>query len=204
MIRFFKGGPIETGRAGILPAAFNPVTIAHLALADAAQSQYGLDQVVFLLPARLPHKEFDGASFEDRIAMLADALTDRPDREVASCEHGLFFEIARDFRAACGPAVNLHLLCGRDAAERILNWNYASPPSFAEQLREFQMLVASREGGFEIPAQYRGRIHLVDLPDSYDRIAASVVRKRVRSGEPWTELVPPAVARRIQAQGLYR
>jgi len=204
MLRFYRGQPLKRGRLGILPATFNPVTRAHLALVDAAEAQHQLGQAVFLLPTEFPHKPYTGASFEDRIAMLDGAVGSRPRRAIAASEEGLFFRIARDFREVCGPAVELFLLCGRDAAERIVGWDYGGGPPFARQLEEFQMLVASRQGALRIPAEYAERIHAVDLPGSLDQVSASLVRQAIREGGRWEHLVPEAVARRIREQRLYQ
>ena len=202
MLQFHKGSAVTRGRLGVLPGAFNPPTNAHLALARAAKTQHRLNQVVFLVPRVFPHKDFVGASFEDRLALLEGALRGSPSFAIASSEGGFFIEIARSFRAACHP-VELFLLCGRDAALRIADWDYGDGPSFANQLEEFQLLVASRLGAYSPPEEYRGRIHAVELPTSLDRVSSSAVRQAIAEGKPWEQLVPEAVASEILARGLY-
>lgn len=204
MLRFFKLGPLQSSRVGIFPATFNPVTRAHLALAEAAREQYELDQIVFLLPESFPHKPYAEASFEDRVKMLQAALAEDPAAAIASSPGGLFFEIARAFRAECGPGADLYVLCGRDAAERAVNWDYGDGPPFREQLREFTMLVAPREGDYEPPADYKERIQPIRLPASYDEVSASAVRQAVAAGRPWRHLAPVAVAEYIETHGLYK
>ena len=204
MLQFHKGSAVNRGSLGILPGAFNPPTNAHLALAEAALTQHRLGQVVFLLPRVFPHKQFVAASFEDRRALLEVALDGSPSLAIASSEGGLFIEIARSFRQACAPSVELFLLCGRDAALRIANWDYADGPSFASQLEEFQLLVASRQGAYSPAEEYRGRIHLIDLPTSFDQVSSSTLRQAIAEGRPWEQFVPEAVAREIVARGLYR
>ena len=166
MLRFSKGGPLGRGRIGVLPGAFNPVTNAHIALARASIEQHRLDQIVFLLPEVFPHKEYVGASFEERIALLEAALSGEPLCAIASSDRGLFIEIAEAVRDHYGPDVEIFLICGRDAAERIVNWDYGDGPDFARQLLQFQMLVGSRGQGYDIPAEHQGRIHSVELPAS--------------------------------------
>ena len=204
MLQFHKGSAVNRGRLGILPGAFNPPTNAHLALAEAALTQHRLSQVVVLLPQVFPHKQFVGASFVDRLGLLEAALGGSPSFAIASSEGGLFIEIARSFREACHPSLELFLLCGRDAALRIAEWDYADRPSFASQLEEFQLLVASRQGAYSPPEEYRGRIHPVDLPTSFDQVSASAVRQAIADGRPWEQFVPEAVAGEIAARGLYR
>ena len=204
MLQFHKGSAVDRGRLGILPGAFNPPTNAHLALAEAALTQHRLSQVVFLLPQVFPHKHFVGASFEDRLGLLEAALGGSPSFAIASSEGGLFIEIARAFRKACHPSLELFLLSGRDAAVRIAEWDYADGPSFASQLEEFHLLVASRQGAYSPPEEYRGRIHPVDLSTSLDQVSSSTVRQAIAEGRPWEQFVPEAVAGEIAARGLYR
>ena len=204
MFEFHSGGAVNHGRLGVLPGAFNPPTNAHLALAEAARTQHRLDQVVFLLPRVFPHKQFAGASFEDRLALLEGALGGSPGLAIASSGGGLFIEIARSFRRACASSAALFLLCGRDAAARIAEWDYGDGPSFAGQLEEFQLLVASRQGAYSAPEEFRGRIHPVDLPASFDQVSSSTLRQAIAAGRPWKQLVPEAVAAGIVTRGLYR
>jgi nicotinate-nucleotide adenylyltransferase len=202
-VRFYRGAALRKGRLGIFPGAFNPVTRAHLAVAEAARGQHRLDQVVFLLPETFPHKTYQGASFDDRVEMLEQALAGDPALAIATSKGGLFIEIARAFRAACGGEVEIHLLCGRDAAERIAAWEYGDGPAFPQQLTEFQMLVASREGEYNVPPEYAGRIHSVKMPPAYSGHSSSAVREAIEAGQAWAHLVPDSVARFIRNKGLY-
>ena len=204
MLRFYKDEPGEAGCVGIFPGAFNPVTRAHLALARAAIEQHALGQVVFLLPENFPHKQYVGAGFEDRIALLQVALAADERFAIASSEKGLFYEIAAEARESYSSGVELFFLCGRDAAERIVNWDYGDGPNFARQLEEFQLLAASREGDYEPPPALRGRVHAVRLPAEWSGISASAVREAISQDQDCGPLVPPAVARMIRERRLYR
>ena len=52
---------------GILPGTFNPLTVAHLALAEAGLRM--VDEVLFVLPRELPHKTWSGASHQERFGL---------------------------------------------------------------------------------------------------------------------------------------
>jgi nicotinate (nicotinamide) nucleotide adenylyltransferase len=203
-VRFFRGTALHSGRLGIFPGAFNPPTRAHLALAQAARDQHGLQQVAFLLPRAFPHKAYSGASFDQRVAMLEDALASDPGLAVATSEGGLVIEIVRSFQAVCGDGVEIYVLCGQDAAERFADWDYGDLPLFSEQLRQFQMLVASREREYIVPREYAGRIHSVKIPPGYDEDSSFAVREAMDTGRPWGHLVPENVARQIREKGLYK
>lgn len=204
MLRIQYREPVKAGKIGLLPGAFNPPTVAHAAVARAARIQHGLDQVVFLLPEVFPHKGYEGASFEDRLEMLRSVAEGEGRSAVASSDQGLFIEIARQARETCGSGVEIYLICGRDAAERIVGWDYADGPSFAEQLEEFQLLVASRGSEHTVPAAYEGRIHRINLPDSFETVSSTRIREAVAAGRPFRAWVDKRVADQIQRRGLYR
>src|SRR5581483_261198 len=140
-VRRASGAP---SRLGILPGTFNPVTVAHLALADAGRRH--CDEVVFVLPRVFPHKPYSGATLEQRLDLLDAAVAAGGGFSLAVADGGMFADIAEGCRAAYGPHVRLSFLCGRDAAERIAGWDYGSPGAFAGMLRRFDLLVARRNG----------------------------------------------------------
>jgi nicotinate-nucleotide adenylyltransferase len=189
-------GPIS--RLGVLPGTFNPITIAHLALARAALNH--VDEVVFVLPRLLPHKQYSGATFDQRMQMLHAATHDVRQWSIAASDTGLFVEIAEECRAAYGIGTRLSFICGRDAAERIASWDYGRPGVFDEMLQAFDLLVAPRQGTWEHPA-----VEELALPDSCNAVSATEVRERIARGEPWEHLVPESIqsmARRIYQPGL--
>lgn len=174
-------------RIGVLAGAFNPVTRAHLALAEAAAGV--VDEVVCVVPRAYPHKEFHGASLEDRLEMLRRASGPYT---TAVSDGGLFAEIARELQMA-HPQAEIFFICGRDAAERVVNWNYGESGAAERMLEEFQLLVAERDGRYSPPEHLKHRVEHLTLPSSYDDISSSEVRRRIESGEPWEHLVPDSI-----------
>jgi nicotinate-nucleotide adenylyltransferase len=182
-------------RLGILPGTFNPVTVAHLGLATAARNV--CDEVLFVLPRVLPHKEYSGASLEERLELLNAALRDTSRFSLAVASRGLFAEIAEECREQYGSGVRLSFLCGRDAAERIAGWEYGTPGAFAAMLRQFDLLVARRNGEYAPPPELAAGIERLDLADEFDPVSATEIRERLVRGEPWEHLVPPAIHERV-------
>jgi nicotinic acid mononucleotide adenylyltransferase len=136
--------------------------------------------------------------------MIEKALAADPDLGIATSEGRLVIEIARSFRKTCGDDVEIFVVCGRDAAERFAGWDYGDLPAFARQLEEFQMLVASREGEYDVAPEYAGRVHPIKMPPGYDEHSSSAVREAMDTGRPWEHLVPENVARQIREKGLYK
>src|SRR4051812_21795888 len=107
---FFQRSHRRPRRLGILPGTFNPVTVAHIALARVALSH--VDEVVFVLPRAFPHKTYSGASFDGRVEILRDAVAGDEAFSIAAAERGLFAEIALECRAEYGDGVRFSFLCG--------------------------------------------------------------------------------------------
>jgi len=194
-VEFLHRAPGQPLHLGILPGAFNPVTVAHLALAHAALAR--VDEVVFVLPRNFPHKEYSGAGLEARAELLLALAAGSASFSVACADGGLFIEIARESRAAYGGGVNLSILCGRDAAERIVHWDYGAPRAIDSMLQEFGMLVASRRGEYVAPPNLAHAISRLELDGEFDHVSASEVRQRIAAGGAWEHLVPPVVRDRV-------
>src|SRR5215472_1596729 len=155
-------------KLAILAGAFNPPTRAHLAMAEAALSH--VDEVLFALPRGFPHKEYTGPGFETRVELLRAALSGHARFSLAVTEGGLFCEIADEAREVYGAGTELFLLCGRDAAERIVGWDYGEGDRIEKQLESFELLVAARGGIYEPPPQIRHRVHSLPIPPGLDDV----------------------------------
>jgi nicotinate (nicotinamide) nucleotide adenylyltransferase len=215
-LSFFRVAPagvsiIPQGRRlGILSAAFNPITRAHLALAQSAYVHSQLHEVLFVLPITQPHKLIHDAPIEARLQMMDLAVQGNPAFSIALCTHGLFIDIGRAAAVAYPPQTRLWFISGRDAAERILTWPYADPAATLSTLfAQAELLVADREGTFRLPdispvREHAAHIHHLPLAGEYSHISATEIRARLAKGEEVDELVPSAVLRYIQEHRLYQ
>ena len=196
-------------RLGVLGGAYNPITLAHLAVAEAAMTHFDIDEVLFLLPQVPPHKTIFGASLEQRLEMMRLAVEDAPHAAVGLSSHGLFVDMYEGLLAVYPQRPEVFFLTGRDAAERILAWHYDDAEEALKRMFDaFQFIVCSRQGPFTMPddpllAPYRDRIHSCPLPPQADAISATEVRERRERGLPIGDLVPAPVADYIAANKLY-
>src|ERR1700752_3395038 len=110
-LEFVKRTAGGTSRLGVLPGTFNPPTRAHMALAHAALEH--CDEILFVLPRALPHKNYGGVGFEDRLRLLQSAVEVHPQFAAATSDGGLFLEIAGECRRAYGAGIEIAFLCGR-------------------------------------------------------------------------------------------
>jgi nicotinate-nucleotide adenylyltransferase len=205
-----QGVPLQApGRLGVLGGAYNPITLAHLAIADTVVSTFDLQEVLFVLPQVPPHKTIFGASLEQRLEMMCLAVADRPYATVGLSTHGLFLDMYQGLLEVYQHHTEVFFLTGRDAAERILTWPYDDAAVALRQMfTAFQLIVCDREGPFHLPddplvAPYRQRIHCCTLPPGFNHVSATAVRQRCHQGLPLDDLVPQAVARYIGEHRLY-
>jgi len=172
-MELIKSLPVNPHHLGILPGAFNPPTLAHLALARAALEY--VDAVLLVLPGILPHKSWEGATKEERREMLR-LITEHDDRLGAALSAGgLFIDMVREARIHF-PMAEPHLICGRDAAERIISWDYGEPDAIDRIVGEFRLLVAPRNGSYCAPDHLSHAVRTLDL-SCWDEYSSTEARR---------------------------
>lgn len=178
-------------RLGLLPGSFNPPTRAHMGLARAALTR--VNQVLLVLPGTLPHKNWDGASRDERVQMLRKITQESSGIGAAVSEGGLFIEMVREARILF-PRTEFYLICGRDAAERIIEWNYGSAHVIEQMLTECRILVSPRDGPYVPPDHLAHAVETLDA-DCWDEYSST--RVRFRTGD-WRELVPESILSMVE------
>ncbi len=191
-----SGTTSQPASIGILAGSFNPPTIAHRELLYAAGAH--VDEVVCILPRVFPHKEYFGASLDQRIEMIRLAFAEVP-CSIATSSQGLFIDIARQCRVHYGPSAKLYFLCGADAAERIIAWDYGEPDFASDMLKEFELLVAPRQAEYVPPERFRERVHPLSLSRKYRQISSTDVRDRIRLGQSCDGLIPDAILDQVRS-----
>jgi nicotinic acid mononucleotide adenylyltransferase len=181
-------------RLALLPGSFHPITKAHLALARAALAF--ADQLWFVLPRSFPHKSYDQVSLRDRVDLIRAAIDD-PRMAAVISEGGLFIEMVRECRRRFPTLGQISVVCGRDAAERIIAWDYDGVAPIEEQLREYNLLVAARNGDLDPPPHLAPHIHTLRLAEDYNNISATALREKIRQGADWKDHTPAAIHDRV-------
>lgn len=196
-------------RIGVLGGTFDPPHYGHLALAETARVQIGLNQVLFVPAGTPPHKLGSLPSpTTHRIALVEAAIADNPAFRLSRVDldrpgpHytvdtlALLREIYAD--------AELYFLMGSDSLAEFLSWR--DPAGI---VRQAILAVMERPGWVaDIDALQRAipgirdRILWLDAPRL--DISASDLRRRVRVGLPIRYLVPPAVEAYIREHGLYQ
>jgi nicotinate-nucleotide adenylyltransferase len=197
----------------MLGGTFDPIHRGHLALAHAARTELGLDEIVFVPAGIPPHKIGRRISpSADRLAMVELAIAGEPGFTVSRVEidrPGPSFtadtvEGMLEAAAADRP-IEITVILSVDAFADLPTWR--DPGRLVALAR---LAVAPRPGhaspdmaalGARVPG-LAGRVSVLAGPNL--DVSASDIRGRVGRGEPIGDLVPPAVAAYIQAHHLYR
>jgi nicotinate-nucleotide adenylyltransferase len=196
-------------RIGILGGTFNPPHLGHLAMAQEAHAQLGLDRVVLMPVFIPPHKVLDddpGAEARYDLCRLAVAKDERFAVSRIELDRGgpsYTVDTLRTIHAG-SPGDDLTFIVGGDVAQGLPSWR---EPEAVLDLAT--IAVAEREGIRRQDIAERvsalpgaGRLVFFDFPRM--DISSSQVRRRVREGRPIRYLVPDDVARVIGARGYYR
>jgi len=193
---------------GVLGSAFNPPHLGHLALAQEALWQLGLDEVVLMPTGEAPHKRIlDDPGREQRLAMTRLAAADdsrfgvssiEVDREGPSYTYETLELLAQE-----RPDTELVFVMGADAAVGLESWR--RPERVVELAR---LAVARRQGvsDADVGAAMRslgadGRATMLEMPQF--GVSSSAVRERAAAGRPLRYLVPEPVARFIEEKEIY-
>lgn len=136
-------------RVGVFAGSFNPLTRAHVALANAARRAAGLDALIWACAAASVDKErVERAALVDRLAQMSAFVVGRQREALALLNRGLYVDEARTLRALLAPSTELTLIVGYDKIVQIFDPKYYADRDAA--LRALfslaRLLVAPREG----------------------------------------------------------
>ncbi|HLJ82130.1 MAG TPA: hypothetical protein VKT52_11620 [Ktedonobacterales bacterium] len=176
-------------RVGLFAGSFNPLTRAHVALADAARQIAALDAVVWTISAVTVNKErVQRASVPDRLAQLNAFAKTTPTDVVAVINRGLYVEEAEAMRSRLASEATLFLLVGFDKIVQIFDPRYyANRDSALRELFALALvLVAPRDDlGADALAELLARpenrefasfVQYIPVPPEHTRDSSSEAR----------------------------
>jgi nicotinate-nucleotide adenylyltransferase len=198
---------------GVFGGTFDPIHVAHLAVAEAARDALGLERVLFIPNRQPPHKPDQVVTpAADRLAMVQAAIADNPAFEVSTIEidrEGPSYtadtlEALRAERVAVGESDDLALILSADAVAGLATWHEP-----ARVLHLAQLVIAPRDGYPDVEPGTIARMvpgaeaRLVMLDGPRMSLSASEIRSRAAAGRSLRYLVPDAVAAYIGDHALY-
>ncbi len=215
----------QFGPLGILGGTFDPVHLAHLALAHAALDRLGLAQVRWIPAGQPPHRAAPRVVAADRLAMVRAAIAAEPRfvldaSEAESAAPSYTVHTLERLRRELGPARPLVLLMGADAFRGLPGWHrweeifdlahiaVATRPGFplddlpAPLVERFARCRHAEADFHQAPA---GIIHVFELVAG--TVSATEARTLIAAGAPdakLRELLPAPVLDYIHQHHLYR
>lgn len=191
---------------GLLGGSFDPVHLAHTALANCALEQLHLDQVQ-LIPAGDPWQRAPlKADASHRLAMLKVACAPYPSLMVNPIElerSGPTYTLETLLALPTGP--RYFWILGADQLHNFCSWR-----GWQQILEQVELAVAARPGTPNLAppdAMQRmletthRRLHYLSFTPS--TISATEIRQRLQQGRSTTGMLDPAVFQYIQAHELY-
>ena len=195
---------------GILGGTFDPIQLAHLAVAEEVRARLDLAEIIFV-PAGRPWLKANSpvAGAEHRAQMVRLAIAGKPYFKLSTVEidragPSYSVDTVAELQGQLGAGDELFFILGWDSLAELPLWREPS------RLIQMCRLVAVPRPGHSVPdlkkleADIRGlsqRVILMDKPGI--DISATEIRKRVARGLSIIHLVPEPVGRYIQQHRLY-
>ena len=205
---------IMPGSLGVFGGTFDPIHLAHLAVAEEAAEALGLERVLFVPAGEPPHKPGRAITpAEDRLAMVELAIAgndrfavDRLEIDRAGPSYTVDTLAAlRDARVSARESPDLVLILSAEAFLGLMTWR--EPRRILELAR---VAVAPRDGYPEAGPDFLGE-HMPDLAGRATfldgprlRLSAGELRERAAAGRSLRYLVPDAVVAYIGDHALYQ
>ncbi|HEY5932882.1 MAG TPA: nicotinate-nucleotide adenylyltransferase [Nitrospira sp.] len=219
-------------KLGLLGGSFNPIHNCHLTIAHHVHERMELSRVLFIPTGDPPHKR-DGslAPAIHRFEMVRLALADAPEFDVSDIElrrtgKSYSIDTVREFQAQHDPSTELFFIIGLDAFLDFPTWRephellrichfvvVPRPGQSFRALAEMPLLpnldplaLAQLDTGtqnrLDITVPSCPGITCLALPPC--PTSASEIRRRVRSGLPPANMLPPPIGSYILRHSLYQ
>jgi len=152
---------------GVFPGSFDPPTVAHLAVAEAAWVQCALDRLDLVVSRVALGKDHAvQAPLEDRVAALERLAAGRPWLGVAVTDHRLLADVAAGYDV---------LVVGADKWEQLHDpaWYEGSVGARDEALTRLPRVVVAPRAGFPTPEG----VTVLDVDRAHHHVSSTAVRE---------------------------
>jgi nicotinic acid mononucleotide adenylyltransferase len=202
-------------RVGLLPGSYDPPTVAHVALAEAALHDH-VDLVALVYSVRTLPKEGEAhpplLNEAQRIEALVRIAAAHPGCAAGLISHGLLADQAAAARTRF-PEADLFLVMGSDKLLQLLDpkWYRDRDATLASLFAQARALYAVRTGDAEAIGEtlaapqndrWRSRFVPLGVPPQVAAVSAREVRARIRRGQEVRPLVPPEVHALVRPEAL--
>ena len=188
-------------RIGIFGGTFDPPHKGHIAIAEQAKRQLGLDCVWFIPAYIPPHKhQHSPTSAQHRLKMIKLAISGRKKFKISAIElkrRGISYTIdtLKVFKQQF-PEAELVLIIGADNLSQFNAWK--SPRT----ILQLASLAVYKRKGFN-PSLKDSAIDFILLKGRMLRVSSTEIRNRIEKGLPIRALVPNPIVLYIKRHSLY-
>jgi nicotinamide-nucleotide adenylyltransferase len=186
---------------GLLSGSFDPMTVAHAALAEAGSTRVGLMLLVYSVRTLPKEGNSPPSLLEERhrLQVLERYCRRRSRMAVGLCSHGLLADQVEAARTRF-PGSALWLVMGSDKVLQLLDprWYRHRDVALTRLFAEAGVMYAARTGEDEavgealnLPAnrRWRDRFERLDVPGHVASVSSRRVRELLRSGQDASHLV---------------
>lgn len=157
--------PDPAATIGVYPGSFDPLTVAHLGIAEAAVRQLGLVRLDLALSrATLGKSHLDAASIDGRVAAIERAASTRPWLGVTVVEAQLIADIALGYDV---------VVMGADKWVQVIDpsWYGGDPRARDAALERLPRVAVAPRAGVQVPDELR-----LAVPAHLQHVSATAVR----------------------------
>ncbi len=203
---------MEEGRkqVGIMGGTFDPVHNAHLALAEQAYGQFSLDEVWMMPNGNPPHKKnHSQADVKHRMEMLRLAIDGIPYLKLCDLEQsGNSYHYTYETMSILNQTYPDHQFYFIMGADSLFDFDEWREPGII--CRECVLLAATRDHCRreeilqkieELHIKFDADIRILNTPNM--DVASEEIRKRIRSREDVSDMLPEDVEGYIRRNHLY-
>jgi nicotinate-nucleotide adenylyltransferase len=192
-------------RLGVFGGAFDPPHIAHLALAQHAIEQFGLQQLRIIPTGDAWHKDHALTASPHRLAMTRLAFESMPqvhvdDREINRAGATYTYDTLLELKAE-HPDEDLFLFIGADQANAFKTWH-----RWQDILKLATLVVAQRGGAAQWHNAVSPDVQRLDMPSL--KVSATDIRahyaQHAVAQPPFSKWLPASVQHYIEQHSLYR
>lgn len=191
-------------KVGIMGGTFDPIHIGHMLAAETARDAFGLEEVWFMPSHIPPHKQAAGASGEDRLALVREAIRNNAAFRILDWElkrGGVSYTIdtVRMLQEQY-PGEDFYFIIGADMVQYLPKWR-----EIDELVRRLTFIGLGRPGipldPGTLPEHISRKVLLADMP--MVGISSTLIRERAAAGKSIRYMVPEPVYDYVVRSELY-
>ncbi|MGV8926368.1 MAG: nicotinate-nucleotide adenylyltransferase [Ewingella sp.] len=212
----------DSSLLALFGGTFDPIHYGHLRPVEQLAKETALDQVILLPNNVPPHRAQPQASAQQRLRMVKLAVEGNPlfsvdARELAVEKPSYTIETLETLRKEHGALRPMAFIIGQDSLLSLYTWHrweelldfchllIMARPGYSEYLDTPQLQCWYDKHRVTTPAELKRRPHGVIYQANTPLldISGTEIRQRRREGKNCADLLPAAVERYIDSQGLY-